>query len=430
MTWEVFGHNIFLIVAVSFLVSAFLVPVAKKIAFHIGAVDKPNKRRVNKVEMPTQGGLAIFASFLLCFMLFVDMNTQMFSILIGSFLIILTGMIDGINPIKARHKMLAQIIAASIVVFYGGIYLTEITLPGIYLLLPTLANQIISVVFIVGIINAINLIDGLDGLCAGVSSIYFLTIAIIAFTLNMLGGLDIILSLIMFGATLGFLFHNFPPAKIYLGDTGSMFLGYIISVIALVLITVGYMNFTSNTLNTTETTGMLLDSEQMAGIGDAKLVNSNNVVNNNEEVSSSISDSAPENEVNTQNTTTNVVEDVSAKNYSSEYFVASKLERDKMYSQMLETYQRLLENSTITPEQKAIFTQELTKINNEKTSIMISENLITNMGYENVVIFINDNSVSVIIKAEKLEEADIAKIQNIVCREIGVSTEMVHISLK
>jgi len=111
----------------------------------------------------------------------------------------------------------------------------------------------------------------------------------------------------------------------------------IISVIALVLITVGYMNFTSNTLNTTETTGMLLDSEQMAGIGDAKLVNSNNVVNNNEEVSSSISDSAPENEVNTQNTTTNVVEDVSAKNYSSEYFVASKLERDKMYSQMLET---------------------------------------------------------------------------------------------
>ncbi|MBE5806418.1 MAG: SpoIIIAH-like family protein [Clostridiales bacterium] len=204
----------------------------------------------------------------------------------------------------------------------------------------------------------------------------------------------------------------------------------IISVIALVLITVGYMNFTSNTLNTTETTGMLLDSEQMAGIGDAKLVNSNNVVNNNEEVSSSISDSAPENEVNTQNTTTNVVEDVSAKNYSSEYFVASKLERDKMYSQMLETYQRLLENSTITAEQKAIFTQELTKINNEKTSIMISENLITNMGYENVVIFINDNSVSVIIKAEKLEEADIAKIQNIVCREIGVSTEMVHISLK
>lgn len=204
----------------------------------------------------------------------------------------------------------------------------------------------------------------------------------------------------------------------------------IISVIALVLITVGYMNFTSNTLNTTETTGMLLDSEQMAGIGDAKLVNSNNVVNNNEEVSSSISDSAPENEVNTQNTTTNVVDDVSAKNYSSEYFVASKLERDKMYSQMLETYQRLLENSTITAEQKAIFTQELTKINNEKTSIMISENLITNMGYENVVIFINDNSVSVIIKAEKLEEADIAKIQNIVCREIGVSTEMVHISLK
>lgn len=233
MTWEVYNHNIFLIVAVSFLISVFLVPLAKKIAFHIGAVDKPNKRRVNKVAMPTQGGLAIFASFTLCFMLFVGMNVQMFSILIGSFILIITGMIDGINPIKAKTKMIAQIIAASIVVFYGQIYLTEITLPGLYLLLPSPINYIVSILFIVGIINAINLIDGLDGLCAGVSSIYFLTISIIAFTLNMLGGLDIILALIMFGATLGFLFHNFPPAKIYLGDTGSMFLGFIIAVIAL-----------------------------------------------------------------------------------------------------------------------------------------------------------------------------------------------------
>ena len=83
------------------------------------------------------------------------------------------------------------------------------------------------------ITNAINLIDGLDGLAAGISSIYFLTIAIIAFILNRIGGLDVIISLIMLGSTLGFLFHNFPPAKIFMGDTGSLFLGFMISIIAL-----------------------------------------------------------------------------------------------------------------------------------------------------------------------------------------------------
>ncbi len=233
MTFEVYNHNIFLIVGVSFLVSALFVPIAKKIAFHIGAVDKPNKRRVNKVEMPTQGGLAIFMAFMIAFMFFVGKNTQMFSILIGSFIIILTGVFDGINPLKARHKLVAQTLAASVIVFYGKIFLTEVTVPGIYFIMPSPLNYIVSIIFIVGIINAINLIDGLDGLCGGVSTIYFLTISIIAFVLNKLGGLDIILSLIMFGATLGFLVYNFPPAKIYLGDTGSMFLGFIIAVIAL-----------------------------------------------------------------------------------------------------------------------------------------------------------------------------------------------------
>lgn len=233
MNWEVYNHNVFLIVAISFFASLILVPIAKRIAIHIGAVDKPNERRVNKVVMPTQGGLAIFASFMLCFMLFVGMNVQMFSILIGSFIIILTGIFDGIKPIKARYKLLAQTAAAAVVVFYGQIFLTEVSLPFMYFVMPSPINYFISIIFIVGIINAINLIDGLDGLCSGVSSIYFLTISVIAFSLNMIGGLDIILSVIMFGATLGFLVYNFPPATIYLGDTGSMFLGFIISVIAL-----------------------------------------------------------------------------------------------------------------------------------------------------------------------------------------------------
>lgn len=233
MNLEVNSHKFYFILIVTFFISLILVPLARKIAFHVNAVDKPNKRRVNEVAMPTQGGLAIFVTFMLGFMLFADMNVQMISILIGGFILILTGFIDGINSIKASHKMLAQICAAAVVVFYGKIFLSDISFLGLAFTIPSPLNYIFSIIFIVGIINAINLIDGLDGLCGGVSSIYFATIAIIAFILNRFGGLDIMLALIMLGSTLGFLFHNFPPASIYLGDTGSMFLGYMISVISL-----------------------------------------------------------------------------------------------------------------------------------------------------------------------------------------------------
>ena len=119
-----------------------------------------------------------------------------------------------------------------------------------------------------------------------------------------------------------------------------------------------------------------------------------------------------------------------ANSYSNDYFTTSRLERDKMYSQMIETYKNIAENNSISAEQKNISTQEITNINNKKNSIMIAENLIKNLGFEDVVIFVNDYSTSVIIKAEKLSEADIAQIQNIVCREIGVEAEVIHISLK
>lgn len=233
MNLEVNNHNIFIIVLVTFLVSALMVPIVKKIAFHVGALDKPNKRRLNKVPMPTQGGLAIFFAFMAGYMLFADMSVQMLSILMGGIILILFGLIDGINPIKARYKFLVQIVAAAIVVIYGGITLGEVTFLGLVFNFTAPLSQIISILFIVAVINAINLIDGLDGLCSGTTSIYFLAISIIAFILNKSGGLDITLALIMLGSTLGFLFHNFPPAKIYLGDTGSMFLGYMIAVISL-----------------------------------------------------------------------------------------------------------------------------------------------------------------------------------------------------
>lgn len=233
MNLEVNGFNVWNIVLVTFVASLLLVYIIKKVAIHINAMDIPNERKVHKKPMPRLGGLAIFLAYLLGYMLFGTISTQMISVLIGGFILIITGIVDDINPIPARYKFLCQIAAACITVLYGKLYFSNLTILGLNLTFPTWINIILSIFFIVAIINAINLIDGLDGLSSGISSIYFLTIAILGFTLNKLGGLDIILSLIMLGSTLGFLFHNFPPAKIFMGDTGSMFLGFMISVIAL-----------------------------------------------------------------------------------------------------------------------------------------------------------------------------------------------------
>lgn len=233
MNLTVNNYNIFLIIAMTFIISFIFTFIVKKIAVHINAIDVPNKRSVHTKPMPRLGGLAIFIAFLFGYIFYGDIDNQMISILIGSFILVLAGMIDDIKPIRARYKMIIQIVAALVVVFYGQIYFTEIQFAGIYLTFNQFFSYFLSAFFIVAITNAINLIDGLDGLAAGVSTIYFVTIGIIAFILNKVGGLDIILTTILTGATLGFLVHNFPPAKIFMGDTGSMFLGFMVSVIAL-----------------------------------------------------------------------------------------------------------------------------------------------------------------------------------------------------
>ncbi len=234
MNWIVNEHNILEILLVTFIVSVILVPIAKKVANHIGAIDMPNERKVHTKPMPRLGGIAIFGAFLVGYMLYGELTTQMISILIGSFIILLVGIFDDIKPIRARYKFLIQVIAALIVVIYGQLYFTEISFLGLNLKFNMLISYALSTLFIVAISNAINLIDGLDGLAGGVSSIYFATISVITIILNRVAGLDFMLSLILLGATFGFLVYNFPPAKIFMGDSGSLFLGFMISVIALV----------------------------------------------------------------------------------------------------------------------------------------------------------------------------------------------------
>lgn len=234
--------EIFLMVATTFLFVAIITPFIKNIAIHVDAVDVPNERKVHKKVMPRLGGLGLFLGFLFGYMLFGTPSAIMNSILIGSFVIVLVGVIDDIKPLKASTKFLGQLIAACIVVFYGNILLQDISAFGLYIDFGIFAYPI-TIFFILGCINCLNLIDGLDGLAAGISAIYFLTIGIIA-TIQGTFGLDFIITFILLGSTLGFLVHNFNPAKIFMGDSGSLFLGFIIAVIALL----GFKNVTMTSL--------------------------------------------------------------------------------------------------------------------------------------------------------------------------------------
>lgn len=238
--------RIFLIIMISFLFVAFIMPFIKKLAFHIGALDVPRSeeghRHIHKNTTPKLGGLGMFLGFLLSYMIFGEPSSTMNSILIGSFIIVLTGIIDDIHSIKASVKFAGQLAASCVVAIYGGILLQDVSAFGVYIDFGIFAYPI-TIFFVLGCINCINLIDGLDGLSGGISAIYFLTIGIIAAIMGSLG-LEVTLTFIMFGVVLGFLIHNFHPATIFAGDSGSMFMGFMISVIALL----GFKNVTLTSL--------------------------------------------------------------------------------------------------------------------------------------------------------------------------------------
>jgi len=225
--------EIILITLITFVFTTLIMPIVTKIAKHVNAIDVPkDNRRVHTKPIPRLGGLGIFAGFLFGYMLFGVHSIQMNSILIGSFIIIITGIIDDIKPIRAKYKMLAQICAACSIIFYGNILLNEITAFGQVFEFGIMAYPV-TLFFIIACINVINLIDGLDGLSGGITSIFLLTMGIISFIQGRQGTLEITLIFIMLGATSGFLLHNFNPAKIFAGDTGSMFMGFIIAVVSL-----------------------------------------------------------------------------------------------------------------------------------------------------------------------------------------------------
>ena len=225
-------ENSLLIVGVCLIIVALIIPLVKKIAEHINALDIPDARKVHTKPIPRLGGLGIFIGFLVGYMIFGQSTIQMNSILIGSFIIVLTGMIDDIKPISAKAKLLGQIFASCVIVFYGNILLNNVTILGLDINFGIFAYPI-TILFIVACTNIINLIDGLDGLSGGISSIFYLSTIVICFFQSRFMELELVLSLIMLGSTLGFLVHNFHPAKIFAGDSGALFMGFTIAVISL-----------------------------------------------------------------------------------------------------------------------------------------------------------------------------------------------------
>lgn len=200
----------------------------------------------------------------------------------------------------------------------------------------------------------------------------------------------------------------------------------IIFVVALMLMTAGYLNYDARNRDIA-TSVNVIEENQVAGIGDAKLVSNNDVIENIDEVNQMIQNqntnvSSMENGIDTTINT--------AAKITDEYFTTSRLGRDTMYSQMIESYQKILENQSISQEQKTIATQEIANINNVKNAIMISENLIKTKGFSDVIIFVNDKSINVIIQADNLEADKIAQVQNIIAREMKAEIENIHISNK
>ena len=235
--------KIFLMTFTSFLFVMLVTPFIIRVANHVGALDIPNKRKVHTVPIPRLGGVGIFLGFLLGYMIYGTPSAILNSVLIGSFIIVLTGVVDDIKPLDAKTKFIGQLIASLIIVFYGHLLINDLSAFNINIDFDWYISYPITIFFILGCINCMNLIDGLDGLSSGLSAIYFLTIGIIAcFKGNI--GLDLVITFVMLGSVLGFLVHNFHPATIFAGDSGSMFMGFIIAVVALL----GFKNVTLTSL--------------------------------------------------------------------------------------------------------------------------------------------------------------------------------------
>ena len=222
---------------VSFAFTFATTPLVRRFAFKIGAIDIPkDNRRMHKKPTPRIGGLAIIFGFTVATLCFAQPSRQLYGTLAGAAIIAVMGVIDDCKNLPAKLKFVIQIIAALVVVFAGDIKIDVFTNPNFlsdnpYWVLPEWLSVTLTVIWIVFITNAVNFIDGLDGLAAGVSAIMSISLVFISIRV---GEYSIaILGIALMGSCFGFLPFNFNPAKIFMGDTGSPFLGFMLATLSI-----------------------------------------------------------------------------------------------------------------------------------------------------------------------------------------------------
>ncbi len=219
----------------AFAVSFLMCPLVKSFAYKIGAIDVPkDNRRMHKKPVPRLGGLAIFLGFMVSILLFVRIDHQLKGILLGASIIAVLGVVDDMSPLRAYFKFCVQVAAALVAVFHG-VVIEILSNPNVFASNPywelNWLSIPITVLWIVGITNAVNLIDGLDGLACGVSTISAVSMLVIALLVSE-GEVALVMASLV-GACLGFMPYNRNPAKMFMGDTGSTFLGYILATISI-----------------------------------------------------------------------------------------------------------------------------------------------------------------------------------------------------
>lgn len=227
-------------IVVALGLALLVTPMVKKYAFKIGALDRPDQRKVHKQVMPRLGGLAVYFSFIAAVLLTMDITLQICGLLVGGTLIIILGFFDDTRGLSPGLKLAGQIIAAAAVIPFG-LEVNSLTNPfsnEMPILLGYLSIPV-TVLWIVSVTNAVNLIDGLDGLAGGTTCISALTLAAVVWIETTASGVSpgqseaFVLALILAAAVVGFLRYNFYPAKIFLGDSGSMFLGFSIAALSI-----------------------------------------------------------------------------------------------------------------------------------------------------------------------------------------------------
>ncbi|HFI0419841.1 TPA: glycosyltransferase family 4 protein [Streptococcus suis] len=242
-----FALKYIMVIISTMVIAAIATPLVRFLSFKVGAVDNPNARRINKVPMPSAGGLAIFIAFTLAATVFLPgvishvyyHGTYLHYILpliFSSLIVIITGYIDDVKELGPAPKMFGIVLAATLIWLFTEFHFGSFKIPfgGPLLVFPTWLSFFLTVLWIVAITNAVNLIDGLDGLVSGVSIISLTTMGIVSYFF--LHDSNIFLTLTIFilvAAIIGFLPYNYNPAIIYLGDTGALFIGFMIGVLSL-----------------------------------------------------------------------------------------------------------------------------------------------------------------------------------------------------